>query len=147
MFLVAAALLIAACNNENVEPIPELRPLLEVEYTNYAWVPTWVGYVVGSGGEVVKYDRKGAPWPSAEKTSGTITSLNRCGFPRKTLARCPHKSDRSTLLQPHRHKAGVRMPAICRTTPTPTRAARTREFCFGAAVTSSPRTLRLQHNS
>ena len=36
--------------------------LFEIEYVNYAWVPTWRGFVIDSTGAIHSYDLKGKPW-------------------------------------------------------------------------------------
>lgn len=69
-FWLTSALLLAACNNA-AEPGTEIVPtaqsghvLLEIEYVNFAWVPTWLGFYVDTDGNVFSYDRKGVAWES-----------------------------------------------------------------------------------
>jgi len=36
--------------------------IFEVEYVNFAWVPTWKGFAIDSTGAIHGYDLKGKPW-------------------------------------------------------------------------------------
>ena len=54
---IALILFAAACGSIN-EPVARGGTVLfEIEYVNYAWVPTWKGYYIDSGGSVFSYDR------------------------------------------------------------------------------------------
>jgi hypothetical protein len=56
-FALCALVLTAACQSVN-EPLDRGGTVLfEIEYVNYAWVPTWKGYYIDSGGSVFSYDR------------------------------------------------------------------------------------------
>jgi hypothetical protein len=59
---LAAALVLAACNDPE-GPTPESgQVLLEIEYSNYAWVPTFGGFFVEGSGDIYSYDRNGQPF-------------------------------------------------------------------------------------
>ena len=59
--LLIGILALAGCQTIN-EPIArDGTVLFEIEMVNYAWVPTWKGYYIDSGGAIYSYDR------SAEK--------------------------------------------------------------------------------
>ena len=70
----------AGCNVDGTftPPLADVEPdqvLLEIEYVNYAWGQVFFGYVIDGDGEVFKYDRKGAPWRPASKSSYTAAEL------------------------------------------------------------------------
>lgn len=55
--------------------------VFEVEYVNFAWVPTWQGIAIDSTGAVHRYDLKGQPWdpkrpdyPSREELTAKYAS-------------------------------------------------------------------------
>src|SRR5687768_11128942 len=65
---IVSVLLLSACRTiSETDDLPDVdrsgTVLFEIEYVNYAWVPTWKGYYVDSGGSVFSYDR------SADRTS------------------------------------------------------------------------------
>lgn len=49
--------------------------LLEIEYINYAWTPTFFGYYLDAAGNVYAYDRNGTPWPPGGKPAFTQDEL------------------------------------------------------------------------
>jgi hypothetical protein len=57
--------------------------LLEVELVNYAWVPTFKGFVVEADGKIHSYDRKGATW--TEQDSYTPGQLDEKFAPNRAL--------------------------------------------------------------
>lgn len=62
MFLAAAALVLAACDSDSTGPKLGDRPpvLFEIEYMNYAYVPTWKGFYIDASGKLYSYDRSAA---------------------------------------------------------------------------------------
>ena len=55
------ALPLAGCASITA-PAANGTTVFEVEYVNYAWVPTWRGFVIDSTGTINSYDRKGKAW-------------------------------------------------------------------------------------
>lgn len=57
--LATIVLLLAAAGCRSIsDPIDRNgTALFEIEYVNYAWVPTWKGFYIDSGGSVYSYDR------------------------------------------------------------------------------------------
>jgi len=53
--------LLLSCS-DIIEPDDVGSVLLEIEVVNYAWTPTFFGFVVESDGHVYRYDRRGASW-------------------------------------------------------------------------------------
>lgn len=52
------------------------RVYFEIEYINYAWTPTYFGFIVDGAGRVFRYDRNGAPWPYQDSASWTRERLD-----------------------------------------------------------------------
>jgi hypothetical protein len=48
---------------------------LEIEFVNFAWVPTWTGVVIDSAGAAYAFDLEGAPWQHAEAEYVTRAAL------------------------------------------------------------------------
>jgi hypothetical protein len=68
--LLAAALVLASCK-DSAAPAGEIgQVLLEIEYVNYAWTPTFYGFVLEADGNVYSYDRDGQLW---ENTDNVLT--------------------------------------------------------------------------
>jgi hypothetical protein len=64
--VLAGAVALPACD-ETTAPHGETgQILLEIEYVNYAWVPTYFGFFVDANGDVYSYDREGTPWAHDE---------------------------------------------------------------------------------
>jgi hypothetical protein len=81
---LVAALVVAACSNP-AEPTGETGPvLLEIEYVNYAWVPTFLGFFVDASGDVYSYDRNGAQWQNDDDEI-THAELQEKFAPNRTL--------------------------------------------------------------
>ena len=61
IFPLTAALAAGACATTTG---PDAAPgtYLEIEYVNFAWVPTWQGLVIDSTGTVHRFDLEGARW-------------------------------------------------------------------------------------
>lgn len=59
VFMVAAALALAACDSDSSGPDSGDRPpaLFEIEYMNYAYLPTWKGFYIDASGKLYSYDR------------------------------------------------------------------------------------------
>jgi hypothetical protein len=73
--LLLGALVLPACE-ETTGPGSDGAPaLLEIEYINYAWTPTYFGYFVDATGDVYSYDRQGTPWPHGEAREITEEEL------------------------------------------------------------------------
>lgn len=74
--LLMGAIALPACD-ETTAPAGDTAPvLLEIEYINYAWTPTWFGFFVDASGDVYSYNRDGTPWPHAEDRVVTEEDLN-----------------------------------------------------------------------
>ena len=74
--LMVGALALPACE-ETTGPDGDAGPvLLEIEYVNYAWTPTYFGFFVDASGDVYSYNREGQPWPHAEARVITEEALN-----------------------------------------------------------------------
>jgi hypothetical protein len=52
---------LAGCNGITT-PGGTVSTVFEVEYANFAWVPTWRGFAIDSTGAIHGYDLKGKPW-------------------------------------------------------------------------------------
>ena len=75
VLLLAVATLIG-CNNEPAAPaLDSSRVLLEIEYINYAWTPTYKGFFIDGAGDIYSYDREGAQWAHQEARSVTDAQL------------------------------------------------------------------------
>lgn len=61
LFSVLLLLPMAGCDGV-VSPADPGTTLFEVEYVNFAWVPTWQGFVIDSTGATHSYDLKGKAW-------------------------------------------------------------------------------------
>jgi len=57
--------LLLSCS-DIIEPDDVGSVLLEIEVVNYAWTPTFFGFVVESDGRVFRYDRRGASWEAQD---------------------------------------------------------------------------------
>ena len=65
--VIVAALVVNGCKNDTTGPESSRAPvLLEIEYVNYAWVPTFKGFYLDAQGDVYSYDREGAQWPDRD---------------------------------------------------------------------------------
>ena len=83
--LMAGALALPACD-EATAPDGDAAPvLLEIEYVNYAWTPTYFGFFVDATGDVYSYDREGQPWAHAEERVITEEALNEKFSLKRTL--------------------------------------------------------------
>jgi len=56
-------------------PAPNGSTVFEVEYVNFAWVPTWRGFAIDSTGAVHSYDLKGIPWQPRDADYPTRAEL------------------------------------------------------------------------
>ena len=74
--LLIGILALAGCQTIN-EPIArDGTVLFEIEMVNYAWVPTWKGYYIDSGGAIYSYDRSAEkPNSLGDKTEFTHDEL------------------------------------------------------------------------
>ena len=83
--LMVGALALPACD-ETTAPDGDTGPvLLEIEYVNYAWVPTHFGFFVDATGDVYSYNREGQPWPHAEERVITEEALDEKFSLKRTL--------------------------------------------------------------
>lgn len=64
--VLVAAVGLAACEETTAPHGDTGAVLLEIEYVNYAWVPTYFGFFVNANGDVYSYNRDGTPWPHSE---------------------------------------------------------------------------------
>ena len=83
MLLAAAAL--AGCNETTGPEELGSRVLLEIEYINYAWTPTYKGFYLDASGNVYSYDREGAPWEHGERSTVTAEQLQEKFSLKRTL--------------------------------------------------------------
>jgi len=60
MFAVFSLPLIGCAST--TAPGPTGGTIFEVEYVNFAWVPTWKGFAIDSTGAIHSYDLEGKPW-------------------------------------------------------------------------------------
>jgi len=75
---VAALLLIgvAACATASEPDFQDEAPvLLEIEYANWAWIPTWKGYYIDSGGALYSWDASDRDPPSQQRSELTHAEL------------------------------------------------------------------------
>lgn len=63
LVVLVSALAFAGCNNPTAPDIDTGTILLEIEYINYAWAPTFFGFYVDNTGDVYSYNRRGTQWP------------------------------------------------------------------------------------
>ena len=65
--VIVAAFAVNGCKNDTAGPENSRAPvLLEIEYVNYAWVPTFKGFFLDAQGDIYSYDREGAQWPDRD---------------------------------------------------------------------------------
>lgn len=63
MIAIAALLLLPLTGCSTITgPAANGATVFEVEYVNFAWVPTWRGFVIDSTGAIHSYDLKGKRW-------------------------------------------------------------------------------------
>ena len=83
--LLLGAIALPACD-ETTAPDGGAGPvLLEIEYVNYAWTPTWFGFFVDATGDVYSYNRDGTPWPHSEDRVITEADLDEKFSLKRTL--------------------------------------------------------------
>lgn len=63
------------CATAGTPPAAVADVHFELEYTNFAWQPSWRGVVVHADGSVVGYDLGGQPWEHAEREYVTRDQL------------------------------------------------------------------------
>ena len=73
--MVMTAIAFAACDDTTGPGDADSRVLLEIEYINYAWTPTYMGFYLDASGNVYSYNREGAPWEHGERTTVTEEQL------------------------------------------------------------------------
>ena len=56
-------------------PVETEGTVFEVEYVNFAWVPTWRGFTIDSTGTIRSYDRKGKAWQPQNADNPTSSEL------------------------------------------------------------------------
>jgi hypothetical protein len=66
---------LTACNEATGPEYDGNRVLLEIEYINFAWVPTYFGFYVDATGDVYSYNREGTPWQHDEDRTITEEDL------------------------------------------------------------------------
>lgn len=74
--LLSVALLSAACTESATGVRDSERIVLEIEYINYAWEPTYFGFFVDGTGRIFRYDRNGAAWPDQDAASWSVRELD-----------------------------------------------------------------------
>ena len=74
--IAAIAATASACAERVAGLADEERVLLEVEYINFAWTPTYFGFFVDGSGRVFRYDRNGTTYPHQDNTEWTIANLD-----------------------------------------------------------------------
>lgn len=95
--LMAGAVALGACD-EATGPDSETGPvLLEIEYVNYAWTPTYFGFFVDATGDVYSYNREGTPWPHGENRVITEEELNEKFSLKRTLVATRDSADIALL--------------------------------------------------
>ncbi|MEO5510071.1 MAG: hypothetical protein ABIV28_06030 [Longimicrobiales bacterium] len=57
------------------EPVEAQHAILEIEYANFAWVPTWKGFVIDSTGAIYSYDLGGKQWTVKDPNHPTTAEL------------------------------------------------------------------------
>jgi hypothetical protein len=72
--IVVFSLALPACASVT-EPAPIAGSLIEIEYTNYAWVPTNRGFVIDGNGRVYSWDRAGKQWNPSDAENPTEAEL------------------------------------------------------------------------
>ncbi len=65
----------AACATGTTEPPLTSSAVLEVQYVNFAWFPTWKGFVIDSAGGVYSFDLAGKQWAVADPEHPTRAEL------------------------------------------------------------------------
>src|SRR4051812_21878667 len=83
--LIGVAALLGGCSMISDPATDAGRPLLEVEYVNYAWGKVYNGFFINDGGQIFKYDRKGETWSKANDSSGNLSDLADKYQPERTL--------------------------------------------------------------
>lgn len=73
--LTAFSVVGTACSNSSTEPQLSSATVLEVQYTNFAWVPTYRGFVIDSTGAIYSYDLAGKQWTVADPEHPTNAEL------------------------------------------------------------------------
>ena len=73
--LLIAATLLGCSNDPTAPPVDPTRVLLEIEYINYAWTPTYKGFFIDGSGDIYSYDREGAQWAHENASSVTEAQL------------------------------------------------------------------------
>jgi hypothetical protein len=83
--LLLGAIALPACEDTTAPHGATGEVLLEIEYVNYAWVPTYFGFFVDASGDVYSYNREGTPWPHGEDRVITEEDLNEKFSLKRTL--------------------------------------------------------------
>ena len=83
--VMAVAASVSACSEPAAIDVEADSVLLEIEYVNFAWVPTWKGFYVDGSGNVFSYDRDGEPWQHAQARSVTKAQLEEKFAPRRQI--------------------------------------------------------------
>ncbi len=78
-------LALPACNETTAPDGGGAQVLLEIEYVNYAWIPTYFGFFVDAGGDVYSYNREGTPWAHGEDRVVTEEELTEKFSLKRTL--------------------------------------------------------------
>ena len=83
--LMIGAMALGGCDETTAPDSDDAPVLLEIEYVNYAWTPTYFGFFVDATGDVYSYDREGTPWPHGENSVVTEEELNEKFSLKRTL--------------------------------------------------------------
>ena len=83
--VAVATAALGACNETTAPDAEGTQVLLEIEYVNYAWVPTYFGFYVDDTGDIYSYDRQGTPWQHGEDRTITEEQLTEKFSLKRTL--------------------------------------------------------------
>lgn len=84
-FMLTCVIAVAAAGcAEATGPDEADRVYFEIEYINYAWTPTYFGFIVEGSGRVFRYDRNAVQWQPQDDASWTRETLEAKFAPNKT---------------------------------------------------------------
>ncbi len=78
---VAAAMLMTACSSgQSLVDASSFEvqagSVIELQYVNYAWVPTYKGFTIDASGNLFSWDRSGEQWKPADEDHPTADELS-----------------------------------------------------------------------
>jgi len=88
---VAAAMMVTACSSgqplvDTSSFVVQAGSVIELEYVNYAWVPTYKGFTIDATGNLFSWDRSGEQWKPADEEHPTADELS-SKYSKKTAVR------------------------------------------------------------